>query len=145
MSGMTTPNEACTHRTYSQATALSTHGLAPPKMDTAPMPASTSCNSMSGRHEDEQCQLSHAILIASRTAHGVSDHEQKSSHGAAIRRRHQRSSSPQLTITTMSRTSQRRFVSKQHGSQEQLAAIMRSAATMDERTDGPDGHPIGGF
>ena len=45
----------------------------------------------------------------------------------------------------MSRTSQRRFVSKQHGSQEQLAAIMRSAATMDERTDGPDGHPIGGF
>ena len=85
-----------------------------------------------------------SFLIASRTAHGVSDHEQKSSHGAAIRRRHQSSSSPQLTITTMSRTSQRRFVSKQHGSQEQLAAIMRSAATIDERTDGPDGRPIGG-
>lgn len=144
MSSMTTPNEACTHRTHSQATAPSAHGLAPPKMATATAPASTSCNSKSGRRADEQCQLPHAILTASRTAHTVSDHEQVLSPGAAIRRRHRRGSSPQFTATTTSRTSQRGCASKQHGSQEQLAAIMRSAATMDGRMGGSDGRPIGG-
>ena len=51
--------------------------------------------------------MPHAIAMATHTARSISDHDHKSSCGAAVRRRHQRGSSWQLTTATMSTTSAR--------------------------------------
>ena len=97
----------CTKRATQRALARFVNPLTASKMRSMMPSASRSHHPTSGHAAQEQRQLPHAIAMATHTARGISDHEHKSSCGAAVRRRHQRGSSWQLTTATTSTTSAR--------------------------------------
>ena len=84
--------------------------------------------------------MPHAIAAATHTARGISDHEHKSSCGAAVRRRHQRGSSWQLTTATTSTTSARQCTpsSMAARSSDGAATFNTVAAWMDGRLRRPN-------
>ena len=71
--------------------------------------------------------------MASHTKCGVSDHEHKSSCGAAVRRRHQRGSSWQLTTATTSSTSACQCTPSSMAAGSSIGSTTTNAATMDGR------------
>ena len=90
-------------------------------------------HSTSWHATEEYGQLAHAIAMASHTKCGVSDHEHKSSCGAAVRRRHQRGSSWQLTTATTSSTSACQCTPSSMAAGSSISSTTTNAATMDGR------------
>ena len=115
----TDANRPCTKRATQGVLARFANALIASQMRSI-MPSAGRSQLPTSRHAaQEQCQLPHAIAMATHTAHGVSGQEHKSKCSAAVRRRHQRGSSWQLTTATTSKHQRPSWHTKQHGSQEQ--------------------------
>ena len=74
----------CTKRATQRALARFVNPLTASKMRSTMPSASRSHHPTSGHAAQEQRQLPHAIAMATHTAHGISDHEHKSSCGLQL-------------------------------------------------------------
>ena len=121
----------CTKRAAQRVLARFVNALIASKMRSTMPSAGRSHLLTSGHAAQEQCQLPHAITMATHTARGVYSQEHKSNGSEAVRRRHQREASWQFITVTASNTSACHCTPSSMAAKSSVGTSTTNMATID--------------